>query len=75
MYQSKAVSKGQILYLFFCPRMHSRTFLNCFALELGVLETKQLGIVLGPVLGQKTRYKTPPLNTLYKFLYIRGFND
>ena len=40
---------------FFRPR----TFLDCFALELSVFKIKQLRNVIG----QKTRYKTPPLSS------------
>ena len=52
-------TKGKISCIVFCPRTHSRTFLQCFALHSHCSEAKHCRNVLGRVLGQKTRYKTP----------------
>ena len=54
-----ACLKDQFCILFFCPRTRPRTFLNCFALELNVLKTKQLRNVLGRVLGPENYIQNP----------------
>ena len=41
------------------PSMRPKTFLNCFALELSVFETKHLRNVLGRILGPETYIHNP----------------
>ena len=45
--------QGGVLYLVFCPRTRSKTFLQCFALEQRESKAKHCRNVLGCVLGRK----------------------
>ena len=66
-----------ILYLVVRPRTPPRTFLQCFALDSHCTKAKHFRNVLGRVLGQKTRYKTPPLklrNYTRKSIYLNLFD-
>ena len=58
-------SQGGVLYLVFCPRTRPKTFLQCFALDSRCTKAKLCRDVLGCILGQKTKYKTPPLMREY----------
>ena len=52
--------KDRFCTQFFRPRTRPKTFLQCFALNSRCSKAKHCTNVLGRVLGQKTRYKTPP---------------
>ena len=58
-------TKDRFCILFFCPKTHPRTFLQCFALYFLCSKAKHCRNVLGRVLGRKNKLHAPSFSIVF----------